>query len=42
MSYSKLSIEEHVTIQIGQAQGFSLRQMALAKPKVSAFAKWPA
>jgi IS30 family transposase len=28
MSYSELSVEEHATIQIGHAQGFSLRRIA--------------
>ncbi|WP_288079144.1 helix-turn-helix domain-containing protein, partial [Pseudomonas sp.] len=28
MSYSELSVEERATIQIGNAQGFSLRRIA--------------
>ncbi|MGU1498826.1 helix-turn-helix domain-containing protein, partial [Pseudomonas aeruginosa] len=28
MSYSKLSVEERATIQVGRAQGFSLRKIA--------------
>lgn len=28
MSYSELSVEERATIQIGRAQGFSLRKIA--------------
>ncbi|MBU0918727.1 MAG: helix-turn-helix domain-containing protein, partial [Pseudomonadota bacterium] len=28
MSYSELSVEERATIQLGQAQGFSLRGIA--------------
>lgn len=28
MSYHELSIEERITIQLGQAQGFSLRRIA--------------
>ncbi|PAU54478.1 hypothetical protein BZL41_22140, partial [Pseudomonas sp. PIC25] len=28
MSYSELSVEERATIQLGHAQGFSLRKIA--------------